>query len=140
MAQEKRLKLQDAILRIRSAIRDIPEMNRLLDFKEEFTPEEIISAIESGIDFINYTGYPFLSLTKECMDRQIWNILKDAVIAELMDMMIIYKARNWLTVNDGGGVVNREGNLDIYRAIKIEHERRAEQKLAEYKDYQNKWA
>ncbi|MDP3014262.1 MAG: hypothetical protein Q8M92_08485 [Candidatus Subteraquimicrobiales bacterium] len=100
--------------KIDAYLRDKASENRLGGYNEEYSLEEVINAANLTLEEINYKGIIKTSFTMETCDPYL---LRLGTAKTLISGTIVAKTRNYVTVNDGGVSVNREGNIDLYTRL-----------------------
>ena len=100
--------------RVHAYLRDRKAENRILGEEEEYSLEDIINAANMALEEINHRH---IIITNYTIDNCDPYLLRLGTTKHLLLGRIAAKARNYVTVNDGGVSVNREGNIDLYQRI-----------------------
>lgn len=85
--------------------------NRLNGYEEEYSLEDVINCSNLALNEINYKG---IYQTNFKLDTCNPYLLILGTAKFLLSSEIALKTRNYITVNDGGTSLNREGNIDLY--------------------------
>lgn len=100
--------------KVQAYLNDKKADNRLLGFVDEYSFEEVLNSANLALDEINNKGIYKTSFTVDDCDPYM---LMLGTAKYLLAAAIALKTRNYVTVNDGGISVNREGNIDLYYRI-----------------------
>lgn len=103
--------LKDIRSKIQAFLNDKKAENRILGYEEEYSLEDILNAVNLALEEINYKGIIKTSYTLDTCDPYL---LRLGAAKYLLSGEIAMKTRNYVTVNDGGISVNREGNIELY--------------------------
>jgi len=104
--------------------------NRLSDNALEFDINDIEMALRLTLIHINGA---YLITTGYTLENCPEHLLIPGVTVQALSSKITQKARNKITVNDGGIAVDREGNIDIYSRIYTDIKRSFEDDLMIWK-------
>jgi hypothetical protein len=117
--------MQNMILMARTYLLDREITNRLIGENLEYADDEIINATEIALMKINSMYVPKTAYTVDTIPDD--HLLLLGVVTTLLLSKIQSKTRNYMTVNDGGVMTNREGNIEqykeMYRTVSAEYER-----------------
>lgn len=97
--------------RVQAFLNDKKLANRLLSNQDEYSLEDVINCSSLALDEINNKG---LVKTLYTLDNCEAYLLTLGTAKYLLAGSIALKSRNYITINDGGVSVNREGNIDLY--------------------------
>ena len=97
---------------VREAMRDYPQLNKLID-GEEHKDKDRKKALEQALEQVNLTP-PLTDYTfATCPFR---TALIDLAIARLLRTLLYLLERNEMDASDGGGVVARKKQIDLIRS------------------------
>lgn len=115
-------------------LKDQAVKNRLIDYTEEYTIGDIKSASDLALLEINGTA-PFATnyTIENCPDY----LLILGTGCYLLSNQIALKSRNTSVINDGGIIVNREGNINLYINLHTILRQRFEDQVEAYKGWLN---
>lgn len=102
---------------VRSYLKDQEELNRLKDFKYEYDESAVNAAVNMALREINFKYQPKTTYRLESCPEYMLIL---GVAVQLLTSEIILKSRNLITVNDGSSIINREGNIKDYKAVRDE--------------------
>lgn len=97
----------------KSILKDQAVKNRLDDFECQYEDEDISAAIRLGLGRIN-TEHTIRSYVVADVHEYLMAL---ATAVQLLSSEISLKTRNYMNVSDGEMNVNREGNLEQYKAM-----------------------
>jgi hypothetical protein len=101
-------------MKVKSLLADRGHLNRLLGDQEEYSQDDIKKACELALDEINEKPPMVTNYTISDCPKYLLTL---ATAKVLIFSMISVKSRNSMEVNDGGALLNREGNLPLYQAL-----------------------
>jgi len=116
---------QELINKIRTAIKDIPELNTLGDNKPEFSNTEISEAIDRAVNRINITS-PITNFTAENLPPIFIEPLIYHTISILLQMRIRELSRNNIEYQSGGTAVSFNTIIAEYAQASAIYEEKAE--------------
>jgi len=108
--------------------------NRLHGYAEEVSIEDVIQGANLALMEINRKGILKTSFDMDTCDPYT---LLLGTAKYVLSGIIALKTRNYITVNDGGVSVNREGNLDLYYRVYEVIKQEFDQQLEADKSYMN---
>lgn len=85
--------------------------NRLIGYEDEYSLEDVIRCANLALTEINGKTIYKTSFTIDTCDPYLMLM---GTVKYLLSSEIALKSRNYITVNDGGASVNREGNIELY--------------------------
>lgn len=91
-------------------MRDFPQLNRLLDFKEEHSKDQRSFAVDMALDWANSIP-PLSSYTRGNFPFR--SLLVKAAAFHLLESLVFQLERNDNTTQDPGGVILSENQLKI---------------------------
>lgn len=94
-----RRRVTDLVSRIREFMRDFPQLNRLIDGQES-TDRQIMWAIMDAIELWN-AAPPFLDPVS-LADLPPFAIMRDGILAYLLESLVLLQNRNQIQFSDGG--------------------------------------
>ena len=98
---------------VRSYMRDYPELNRLLDGQE--TGDRLLdTCIMLGVDYFNVNHAPTTITLATFPSLKLLLLL---TVCEVLESVMLLKARNSLVYSDSGFNVNNEGNIALYQGL-----------------------
>ena len=114
-------------------LKDISNRNRLTGGTKEHDKNDVRLAAQQALLTINGGVYSTGYTIDSCPSQ----ILVEGTVVELLKQDIMLKARNKITAADGGIILDREGNIDLYIRIKDETERMFRDLVQQHKGYLN---
>lgn len=116
---------QEIIDKVKTAIRDLPELNVLGDNKPEFSDEEISEAIDRAVNRINITS-PISNFTAETLPPILLEPLIYHTISILLQMRVRELSRNNVDYQSGGTAVSFNYIIQEYSQASSIYEEKAE--------------
>lgn len=126
--EEEVLARRSLVRRVRTKMRDFPELNTLID-REENSVEMILDAIDVTLERVNHTPPPvgFFSARNVRLD-----LMMDGIISELLESAAILLFRNNLSFSTGGFTVQLDQHHN-YLALAQRFYERFRQELSYWK-------
>ena len=121
----------------RALLNDYAMRNKLLGQVEEYTDDEIIAAIETTLQEINYGDVHITGFSVDDMMKNNPYLMKLGVAKTAMYSKMMEKTRNSMPYSDGAGYVDKEGNLPMYHNMYAQIAQKFDETRRVYKAHLN---